>query len=162
MLPGPMSTWFDRAAVRAGKLQNRKRGEALLLLLRTTENMLARLDEYLDGGETEPFAAAASKHSKAVRDAQSGLRQLTSDERIAEAFVRLTNKSGRLVWVPDLVRESRVPTEDVWRWLTEQRKRLVVDLRPESGVNRISAADVALCPKNSDGIPLSNALLRVN
>lgn len=65
-----------------------------------------------------------------------------------------------LVWVPDLVKSlsSLMTPEQARSALLDARQRGLIELRPESGVGRLPAADAALCPRDADGLPLSNAL----
>ena len=63
-----------------------------------------------------------------------------------------------LVWVPDLVKSLAVEmgAREVVQALLSARSRALVELRPESGVGRLSQEDAALCPPGPDGVPLSH------
>lgn len=77
---------------------------------------------------------------------------------VLEEIERLEQPPILLVWVPDLVKAlaGRMGTEDVHRALLAGRAARRLELRPESGVGRLSAEDAALCPRDSDDNPLSH------
>lgn len=79
-------------------------------------------------------------------------------DAVLEAIELLEQPPILLVWVPDLVRSlaPRMPVKDVHRALLAGRAARRLELRPESGVGRLSAEDEALCLRDPDDNPLSH------
>lgn len=84
-----------------------------------------------------------------------------SIEALLDQIRSLEQPPIALVWIPDLVRGLPPGTsaEAAHRALFEARRRGLVELRPESGVGRLSPDDAALCPAGADGVPLSHVRL---
>lgn len=62
-----------------------------------------------------------------------------------------------LAWVPDVARRLGASSS---RLLLEADRAGVLELRPESGLGRLSAEDAKRCPRMADGTPLSWVRLR--
>lgn len=79
---------------------------------------------------------------------------------LLERIAKLENPPIRLVWIPDLMRALRD------RWSVNQIHQALraahlageIELRPESGVGRLTANDALLCPRDPDDHPLSHVL----
>jgi len=80
-------------------------------------------------------------------------------EAVLGAIDRLEGKDGPLVFVPDVAREvsGRVAAAAVRQALLDAAFAGELELRPESGVGTLSAADAALCPRGPGGTVLSYA-----
>ncbi|XXY16750.1 hypothetical protein WME88_51795 [Sorangium sp. So ce216] len=105
-------------------------------------------------GVLEPFSAWIGDSSN-----RKHLSEEASCEMVVNEIRNLEEPPIPLVWVPDLVRNlaHRMSKQQVHGSLLAAQRRGIVELRPESGVNRLSPADAALCPPDPDGIPLSHA-----
>lgn len=94
-----------------------------------------------------------------------GDRKRLSQDGAREAMVdrirQMEQPPVLLVWVPDLVKSLAplMTAEQARDALLAARQRGLVELRPESGVGRLSSEDAALCPRDGAGIPLSHVRL---
>ena len=77
----------------------------------------------------------------------------TSFEQIEAAIREHEDKRLGMTWVHDLVRA--VGTDDVEDVLLDGARAGRWELRPESGLGRLTKEEKALCPRNSDGALLS-------
>jgi hypothetical protein len=76
---------------------------------------------------------------------------------VLEALRRMARVGGALVFVPELVRDlsDHLAPAEVHRILEVAARDGEVELRPESGVGLLTAAEAALCPILPDGTRLS-------
>jgi hypothetical protein len=82
-------------------------------------------------------------------------------ELVVAAVRGRTNRTTGLAYVPDVVRSlgGRLDGEALRAALVGAATSGLVELRPESGVALLSAADADACPRGPDGSPLSWARL---
>ena len=75
---------------------------------------------------------------------------------LAAARGRTSQKTG-LAYIPELARslDGRLAGDDLRAALLRAASDGLVELRPESGIDLLSAADAEACPRGPDGSPLS-------
>lgn len=148
-------------------------GEKVKLFVRRAQVALHRVQDLSHGSHgEEPLAAQMALAAKAATDAARELRRPVRPSKAAaprlptdaDAWRVLRDLESvaapiKLVWIPDFVRQMAKHGGNArwcWNWLHDERKARTLELRPESGVGRLSAADAALCPSDVDGHPLSH------
>lgn len=152
-----------------------RRGEAIRVL-HEGQTWIAAPSDVLDGAETKTLAELGVRLGKLLRAAKVGKKDAAAIDRrelarFAETLARLaavrpTNgveillraiEAGptALVAVPELVRASGLPADEAKRALLALDREGRIELRAESGIGTLSAADFALCPVGTDGFPFS-------
>ncbi|MEZ4298976.1 MAG: hypothetical protein R3B70_28765 [Polyangiaceae bacterium] len=116
---------------------------------------LARVQKTLLRDDLAQLVAPFAPHAAARRPSGD-----SDADRVLRRVREMEQPPVLLVWIPDLVKSlaPHMPSERALSALLDLRRRGIVDLRLESGVGRLSPEDAALCPRNADGYPLSNAL----
>ncbi len=77
----------------------------------------------------------------------------SSRDQIVQLVRELRDPSSKLAWVPDVVR--RLGSTNGRDLLLRAARERTIELRPEGGLGRLSAAEQALCPSGAGGTPLS-------
>ncbi len=172
MMPPDFFRWVDETAAKCGAVGLTKPQEAAAVTwLRKTAHALHMLDAFLEGElAANELRAAIAATGLPVRTLTTRLRDVGTRralDREALAWCLLTALEAKagpvaLVWVPDLVRalNQRFPAIE-WshQWLFREMRAGKIELRPEGGMNRLSANDRALCPLDADSVPLSHVLV---
>jgi hypothetical protein len=94
--------------------------------------------------------------------AESASGQAFDAEALVVKTVARLAKGEHLVWVPRLTRELRgtLTAAEVSSALVSATAAGRLELRPDSGINLLSAEDAALCPQSPSGLPLSYVVLQ--
>jgi len=154
-----------------------RRGEAIRVLHEGETWIAAPSADVLDAAETKTLVELGVRLGKLLRAAKVGKKDAAAIDRrelagFAEALARLaavrpTNgveillraieagPATALVAVPELVRASGLPADEAKRALLALDREGRIELRAESGIGTLSAADFALCPVGTDGFPFS-------
>ncbi len=108
----------------------------------------------------EDLAAILHDLSTLVRASPRRLSDGAARDALLRRIEQLEKPPIPLVWIPDLTKSLSdvMAPEQVKTTLFDARARGLLELRPESGMGRLSAEDANLCPRDSDGVPLSHTL----
>jgi hypothetical protein len=151
------------------------RERSVVRVLRGREVFLAAPSEaWLDAAGSQELARVTGELAKLVKSLKIGKPGALALERSALTVFEkalhelaaclaedvlwsaLVSRSEReIVSVPELVRAAGLPAEDARRALLRLDREGLVELRAESGIALLSEADATLCPRGSDGFPLS-------
>jgi len=134
---------------------------AVLKVLRkkpSSKGPLARVQKTLLREDALSLLAPFSLSEIAAR---ASLSEAEASRIVEERIRHMEEPPARLVWVPDLVRslEAELSVEQAFSALSSLRRSGRAELRPESGIGRLSAEEAALCPLDPDNIPLSHVRL---
>ena len=153
-----------------------RRGEAIRVLHEGETWIAAPSADVLDATETKTLVELSVRLGKLLRAAKVGKKDAAAIDRrelarFAETLARLAAvrptygveillraiEAGptALVAVPELVRASGLPADEAKRALLALDREGRIELRAESGIGTLSAADFALCPVGTDGFPFS-------
>ncbi|OQA38220.1 MAG: hypothetical protein BWY56_00276 [Acidobacteria bacterium ADurb.Bin340] len=84
------------------------------------------------------------------------------EDRVVEACRRMTRPDMGLCFIPDLVRAllDQAPLAAIYGALRKALHQERIELRPESGLNRLTSEELQLCPEGPMGTRYSWARLR--
>lgn len=122
---------------------------ALSRLLTSTRTRAGQLPRTLLRADA---AAAIEQARRALGDDSGDILTLV----LAAARAKTSQKTG-LAYIPELARslDGRLATDSFRATLLRAAGEGLIELRPESGIDLLSAADAEACPRGPDGSPLS-------
>lgn len=125
--------------------------DAIRALSRLTASTRTRAGQLPRTLLREDAAAAIEQARRALGDSGDTLTLV-----LAAARAQTSQKTG-LAYIPELARslDGRLATDTFRAVLLRAAGDGLIELRPESGIDLLSAADAEACPRGPDGSPLS-------
>jgi hypothetical protein len=138
---------FDRVAKLVSKAARSKTGVSLLCsdLAQALEQALPRSYSALAKGGGRNVSPSEKPRIPAVVSRLLSAVEATRDAQTGLSFVPAVVASLRADWGPDATNAA----------LLDAANRGLLELRPEGGINRLSAEELALCPPGPQGTRLS-------
>ena len=125
--------------------------------LAAAESLVRLLRAGKAGAKKSPPVGIRVSDLRALLSTIGSTQPAASHDRVLAQLAKLTSENEPIVFVPTLLEALRgeVEGEAVAALLLEAHSSGRAELRPDSGVNPLSSAHAALCPKGPTGAPLS-------